>query len=52
MKGKEGTSESEGTPNEQKLCLQMPHSSYTVEKGLCNPGPYEEPQFVKVSGHM
>lgn len=52
-RAKEGTSDSEGTPREQKLCLQMPGSACTVERGLCNPGPYEEPRFgERVGGDM
>lgn len=31
----------------------MPGSACTVERGLCNPGPYEEPRFgERVGGDM
>lgn len=41
---KEGTSESEEAPREQASCIQMPDSDCLLERGSCNPGPWEEPQ--------
>lgn len=39
-RAKRGTNESEGVPQEQRLCLEMPSSACTVERGLCIPGRY------------